>query len=164
MCHTGHVRLRAFSSRSAGTSSFLHSPASLNDTAAALLCAASDAGRRPRLAVLRTPEAAAAPKEKPAAVPAAAESRPIRSEEERERPIIEGCTTPAKLRPPRVKINNRQGAPGPPQAAWRGAVEDPSEGPLSAGEAVLEARTQASVALFKLGAHSATLRPEFGGP
>ena len=29
---------------------------------------------------------------------------------------------------------------------------------------MLEARTQASVALFKLGAHSATLRPEFGGP
>ena len=28
----------------------------------------------------------------------------------------------------------------------------------------MEARTQASVALFKLGAHSATLRPEFGGP
>ena len=37
-------------------------------------------------------------------------------------------------------------------------------GPLCAGEALLEARTQASVALFKLGAHSATLRPEFGGP
>ena len=30
-------------------------------------------------------------------------------------------------------------------------------GPLRAGEALLEARTQASVALFKLGAHSATL-------
>ena len=29
---------------------------------------------------------------------------------------------------------------------------------------MLEARTQASVALFKLGAHSATLKPEFGGP
>ena len=29
---------------------------------------------------------------------------------------------------------------------------------------MLEARTQASVAVFKLGAHSATLRPEFGGP
>ena len=39
-------------------------------------------------------------------------------------------------------------------------------GPLCAGEALLEARTQASVALFKLGAHSAgaALRPEFGGP
>ena len=37
-------------------------------------------------------------------------------------------------------------------------------GPLCAGEALLQARTQASVALFKLGAHSATLRPEFGGP
>ena len=52
---------------------------------------------------------------------------------------------------------------GPPQAAWRGAVEHPSGGPLrrrAAGEALLEARTQASVALFKLGAHSATLRPE----
>ena len=29
---------------------------------------------------------------------------------------------------------------------------------------MLAARTQASVAVFKLGAHSATLRPEFGGP
>ena len=37
-------------------------------------------------------------------------------------------------------------------------------GPLCAGEALLEARTQASVAFFKLGPHSATLRPEFGGP
>ena len=37
-------------------------------------------------------------------------------------------------------------------------------GPLCAGEALLEARTQASVAFFKLGSHSATLRPEFGGP
>ena len=48
---------------------------------------------------------------------------------------------------------------------WRGAVVCASlRGPLSlslcAGEALLEARTQASVALFKLGAHSATLRPE----
>ena len=40
----------------------------------------------------------------------------------------------------------------------------PPGAPLSlcAGEALLEARTQASVAFFKLGAHSATLRPEFG--
>ena len=55
---------------------------------------------------------------------------------------------------------------GPPQAAWRGAVVHPSGGPsgLCAGEALLEARTQASVAFFKLGSHSATLRPEFGGP
>ena len=43
---------------------------------------------------------------------------------------------------------------GPPQAAWRGAVS--LRGPLCAGEALLEARTLASVALFKLGAHSAT--------
>ena len=33
-----------------------------------------------------------------------------------------------------------------------------------AWEELLEARTQASVAFFKLGAHSAALRPEFGGP
>ena len=46
--------------------------------------------------------------------------------------------------------------------AWSGCAS--LRGPLCAGEALLEARTQASVALFKLGAHSATLRPEFGGP
>ena len=46
--------------------------------------------------------------------------------------------------------------------AWVGCAS--LRGPLCAGEALLEARTQASVALFKLGAHSATLRPEFGGP
>ena len=46
--------------------------------------------------------------------------------------------------------------------AWSGCAF--LRGPLCAGEALLEARTQASVALFKLGAHSATLRPEFGGP
>ena len=34
----------------------------------------------------------------------------------------------------------------------------PLRGPLCAGEALLEARTQASVALFKLGAHSHSLR------
>ena len=51
------------------------------------------------------------------------------------------------------------------QAAWRGWSGCASlRGPLCAGEALLEARTQASVALFKLGAHSATLRLEFGGP
>merc|ERR1712185_417630 len=46
--------------------------------------------------------------------------------------------------------------------AWSGCAS--LRGPLCAGEALLAARTQASVALFKLGAHSATLRPEFGGP
>ena len=46
--------------------------------------------------------------------------------------------------------------------AWSGCAS--LRGPLCAGEALLEARTQASVAFFKLGAHSATLRPEFGGP
>ena len=46
--------------------------------------------------------------------------------------------------------------------AWSGCAS--LRGPLCAGEALLDARTQASVALFKLGAHSATLRPEFGGP
>ena len=55
------------------------------------------------------------------------------------------------------------GIEGPPQAAWRERLSI-LRGPLCAGEALLEARTQASVALFKLGAHSATLRPEFGGP
>jgi len=48
------------------------------------------------------------------------------------------------------------------QAAWRGAVENPS-GPLCAREALLEARTQrrntqASVALFKLGRGLLALR------
>ena len=55
------------------------------------------------------------------------------------------------------------GIEGPPQAAWRERLSI-LRGPLCAGEALLEARTQASVALFKLGAHSATLRSEFGGP
>ena len=54
---------------------------------------------------------------------------------------------------------NRTAASG---VAWVGCAS--LRGPLCAGEALLEARTQASVALFKLGAHSATLRPEFGGP
>ena len=54
---------------------------------------------------------------------------------------------------------NRTAASG---VAWSGCAS--LRGPLCAGEALLEARTQASVALFKLGAHSATLRPEFGGP
>ena len=35
--------------------------------------------------------------------------------------------------------------------AWSGCAS--LRGPLCAGEALLEARTQASVALFKLGAH-----------
>ena len=49
---------------------------------------------------------------------------------------------------------------GPPQAAWRGAVRCASlRGPFCAGEALLEARTQASVALFKLGAHCLRYAP-----
>ena len=58
---------------------------------------------------------------------------------------------------------------GGPQLSWEydrrkrrgvGAVEHPSGGPSAPGrEALLEARTQASVALFKLGAHSATYAP-----
>ena len=39
-----------------------------------------------------------------------------------------------------------------------------TDNPREGWEALLEARTQASVAFFKLGAHSAALRPEFGGP
>ena len=43
------------------------------------------------------------------------------------------------------------------QAAWRGWSGCASlRGLLCAGEALLEARTQASVAFFKLGPHSAT--------
>ena len=45
-----------------------------------------------------------------------------------------------------------------------GGLSIPPGAPLRPGEALLEARTQASVAFFKLGSHSATLRPEFGGP
>ena len=37
-------------------------------------------------------------------------------------------------------------------------------GPLCAGEALLEARTQASVALFKLGAHSHSATLQGGSP
>ena len=53
---------------------------------------------------------------------------------------------------------------GPPQAAWRGAVERPSGGPSAPGRRCWRLGRNASVAFFKLGAHSATLRPEFGGP
>ena len=53
---------------------------------------------------------------------------------------------------------------GPPQAAWRGAVERPSGGPSAPGRRCWRLGRDAPVAFFKLGAHSATLRPEFGGP
>ena len=68
----------------------------------------------------------------------------------------------------RAKKNNARALSGAGKrtaasgVAWSGCAS--LRGPLCAGEALSEARTQASVALFKLGAHSATLRPEFGGP
>ena len=45
-----------------------------------------------------------------------------------------------------------------------GAVERPSGGPSAPGRRCWRLGRDAPVAFFKLGAHSATLRPEFGGP
>ena len=53
---------------------------------------------------------------------------------------------------------------GPPQAAWRGAVEHPSGGPSAPGRRCWRLGRKRPSPFFKLGAHSATLRPEFGGP
>ena len=66
---------------------------------------------------------------------------------------------PKEMRSPRTfsGAGKRTAASG---VAWSGCAS--LRGPLCAGEALLEARTQASVALFKLGAHSAAPRPEFG--
>ena len=70
----------------------------------------------------------------------------------------------AKRKPQEARLNITHGPSaelgiGPPQAAWRGAVEHPSgRGPLCAGEALLQARTQASVALFKLGVFDRVVR------
>ena len=72
---------------------------------------------------------------------------------------VDDCTPSAPSAPTLSGAGKRTAASG---VAWSGCAS--LRGPLCAGEALLEARTQASVALFKLGAHSATLRPEFGGP
>ena len=53
---------------------------------------------------------------------------------------------------------------GPPQAAWRGAVVHPSGGPSAPGRRCWRLGRKRPSPFFKLGAHSATLRPEFGGP
>ena len=53
---------------------------------------------------------------------------------------------------------------GPPRAAWRGAVEHPSGGPSAPGRRCWRLGRKRPSPFFKLGAHSATLRPEFGGP
>ena len=53
---------------------------------------------------------------------------------------------------------------GPPQAAWRGAVAHPSGGPSAPGRRCWRLGRKRPSPFFKLGAHSATLRPEFGGP
>ena len=77
------------------------------------------------------------------------------------------CALWRELPPRALSLNNARALSGGGKrtaasgVAWSGCAS--LRGALCAGEALLEARTQASVALFKLGAHSATLRPEFGG-
>ena len=62
-------------------------------------------------------------------------------------------------------IKTSQLGRGPPQAAWRGAVEHPSGGPSAPGRRCWRLGRKRPSPFSNSGpTHSATLRPEFGGP